>query len=129
MSEPKEHGSDSLQRGPDPQHGQHGAHDVHDVHDAAHFHNHAKLYLWIGAALMVLTGVTVGVSFIHFGSEEANIVVGLIIAIFKSALVAAIFMHLKEEKGTIYQFMSVTLIMVIVLFALCVLAIKDPILM
>lgn len=102
----------------------------HEVpHDAAHFHNHAKLYLVIGAALMVLTGVTVAVSYIPFKTVELHIGMGLLVAIIKSVLVAAIFMHLKEERGTIYQFMTVSLILLIALFALCVLAIKDPIVM
>lgn len=104
--------------------------ESHDTaHDAAHFHNHAKLYLFIGAALMVLTGVTVAVSYIPFKTVEMHIGMGLLVAIVKSVLVAAIFMHLKEEKGTIYQFMTIALIFLIALFALCVLAIKDPIVM
>lgn len=104
--------------------------DPHAVpHDAAHFHNHAKLYLYVGAALMVLTVVTVAVSYIPFKTVEMHIGMGLFVAIIKSALVAAIFMHLKEEKGTIYQFMIISVIFLIVLFALCVLAIKDPIVM
>lgn len=104
--------------------------DPHAVpHDAAHFQNHAKLYLMVGAVLMVLTVVTVAVSYIPFRSVQMHIGMGLLVAIVKSAFVALIFMHLKEEKGTIYQFMTAALILVIALFALCVLAIEDPIVM
>ena len=54
---------------------------------------HITWYIYIGTALIVLTGVTVGVSYHHFG-DIGNIVVALIIATLKAGLVASIFMHL-----------------------------------
>jgi len=55
-----------------------------------------KIYLMVGAALMVLTAVTVGVSFIPLGGWNAVVAVG--IASIKAALVALFFMHLLYDK-------------------------------
>jgi cytochrome c oxidase subunit 4 len=48
------------------------------------------------AALMVLTGITVGVAFIHLGS--LNFPVALGIAITKATLVILFFMHVKYSS-------------------------------
>jgi len=102
--------------------------DAHGVpHDAAHFHNHAKLYLLIGVILLAGTAATVALSYVDFGSDALNILFGMLLATFKASLVALIFMHLKEEKKTIYQFLFFTVIFVIGLFALSLLAFKDHI--
>jgi len=117
MSEPQSHGAAEAQ-----------LHDPHAVpHDAAHFHNHARLYAIIGAILLFCTALTVGLSYVDFGSREANIVVAILLAAFKATLVALIFMHLKQEKKTIYQFMLVTCIFVIGLFGLSILGFFDHI--
>ncbi len=60
---------------------------------------HVKAYLGVFVALAVLTVVTVLASKIHFGSKAANITIALLIATFKASLVAAIFMHLRWERG------------------------------
>ncbi len=91
---------------------------------------HIKFYIGIFAALMVLTVITVLVSFVHIGppdSMTANIIVGMIIATIKASLVAAFFMHLSTEKGTIYKIMIVSTLLVIGLFLLSILAFYDPI--
>jgi cytochrome c oxidase subunit 4 len=46
--------------------------------------------------LLVLTGITVGASYINFGS--GNIVIALTIASIKAIIVALIFMHLMHDK-------------------------------
>jgi len=51
-----------------------------------------KTYLTVGAALLVLTAITVGASFIDFGPY--NVTIALIIASIKALLVAFFFMHL-----------------------------------
>jgi len=95
--------------------------------DAAHIREHVKLYVVIGVTLLFFTGLTVLLSYVHFGSESANIAIGMLVASIKAAMVAAIFMHLKEERKTIYQFMTVTVIFALVLFLLTFLAFSDHI--
>ena len=51
-----------------------------------------RLYLGIGAALLVLTVVTVAVSFVNLGPW--NLAVAMVIASVKGLLVALFFMHL-----------------------------------
>jgi cytochrome c oxidase subunit 4 len=55
-----------------------------------------SLYFAIFFALLILTGVTVGVAFVDLGS--LNIVVALGIAGIKAFLVATFFMHLGYSK-------------------------------
>lgn len=102
-------------------------HSVSDHADQEHAASHAKAYLLVGAILLILTGVTVFLSYVDFGSQSRNIVVGMIVATFKASLVAAIFMHLKGEKKTIWQFLIMTTIFAIGLFMLTLLANGDPI--
>jgi len=62
----------------------------------ANHHEHIlpfSLYMKIGAALLVLTGVTVWVAQYHLG--EYNLIVAMIVAAVKGSLVALFFMHLK----------------------------------
>ena len=55
-----------------------------------------RTYLIVAAALFILTGLTVGVSFIHLGGWNA--LVAIFIASVKALLVAMIFMHLWYDK-------------------------------
>jgi cytochrome c oxidase subunit 4 len=77
--------------------------------------------------LGLCTLLTVGLSFVNFGTQNANIIVAMVVATFKAGLVAAIFMHLKSEKWTIYRFLLITLVFAIGLFALTALAFSNPI--
>ena len=95
--------------------------------DHSHVESHAKAYLAVGAILLALTGFTVFLSYVDFGSQSRNIIVGMVVATFKASLVAAIFMHLKGEKKTIWQFLIMTTIFAIGLFMLTLLANGDPI--
>src|SRR5277367_3667489 len=58
----------------------------------------ATTYLKTLIGLLILTGITVGASYIHFGSGAANVVVALTIATIKATLVALFFMHLLHDK-------------------------------
>ncbi len=63
-----------------------------------HSHSHGGP-IWYTAnlvMLLILTGITVGASYINFG--PANVVVALTIATIKAILVALIFMHLRWDK-------------------------------
>ncbi len=55
-----------------------------------------KVYLGVGLALFILTGVTVAVSFVDLGGFNA--VVAVLIASVKASLVVLVYMHLKYDK-------------------------------
>ncbi len=65
-----------------------------------------KSYFKVFLALMVLTALTVAVTTIHFG-DVLNIVVGVLIAVAKAALVIWIFMHLKFDNRRLRYFVYV----------------------
>jgi cytochrome c oxidase subunit 4 len=108
---------------------EHTTEDSHAVdHDTAHHvDKHVKGYLMVGGVLGLCTLLTVGLSFVNFGSGQANIIVAMIVATFKAGCVAAIFMHLKSEKWTIYRFLLITVVFFIGLFFLTGFALSDPI--
>jgi caa(3)-type oxidase subunit IV len=83
--------------------------------------------LLVGAVLLFCTGLTVALSYFNFGSAKANIYVAMALATFKAGCVAAIFMHLKSEKWTIYRFLLITVVFAIGLFMLTALAFSNPI--
>jgi cytochrome c oxidase subunit IV len=64
------------------------------MHDGSHVMGYGKL-LAIIAALLVLTGITVAVSYVNLGFY--NVPIALLIATTKSSLVLLFFMHLKYE--------------------------------
>ena len=99
------------------------------AHASSHDHHemHLKLYLGIGVALLLLTGFTVFLSYVDFGSQERNIVIGMLVASFKVSLVGAVFMHLKGEKATVWRFLYFTAFFVLGLFLLTYFHWADPI--
>ena len=68
---------------------------------------HIRTYLMVFGALLLLTGITVGVSYLHLAEAEA-VVVALIVAATKGSLVALFFMHLSHEKKVIYATLCLT---------------------
>jgi cytochrome c oxidase subunit 4 len=84
-------------------------------HDS-HLHD-IKPYLFVFGALLVLTVVTVLVSYWHLPPGPA-ILVGLFIATVKASLVAAFFMHLKNERVIIYGLLGITTFFAIILFTI-----------
>jgi cytochrome c oxidase subunit 4 len=75
------------------------AHAEHDHPDDGGVHVHiatARFYWGIFGALVVLTLLTVKVSYYDFGS--ANILIALLIATMKAGLVATFFMHLRHDS-------------------------------
>jgi cytochrome c oxidase subunit 4 len=66
------------------------------VHAHGHDHGGAGVYVKTLIALLILTVITVGASYVDFGS--GNIVIALFIATIKASLVALFFMHLRYEK-------------------------------
>ena len=72
-------------------------HAAHPDDGQVHVHIATAQFYWgIFSALIVLTLLTVRVSYYDFGS--ANIIIALLIATMKASLVAAFFMHLRHDK-------------------------------
>ena len=95
------------------------AHTPAHAHDS-HAHDikaHIGLYYKIFGALMVLTLITVGVSYLHLPHTQA-VILALAIAGLKASLVAMFFMHLKGERKMIYWTLYLTACFFVLLFAL-----------
>ena len=74
-----------------------------------------KIYVLVWAGLLILTGVTVSLAGMDFC--RLSIVVVLIIAAVKSALVLNFFMHLRYEKGLLlFKLMIPGILAILVLF-------------
>ncbi len=75
----------------------------------------AKGYLAIFGALLVLTSVTIGFSYLHL-PHSIGIPIGIAIAIAKAALVVMFFMHLKGEKPMVMWPLALTVFLFVGLF-------------
>jgi caa(3)-type oxidase subunit IV len=95
------------------------AHTAHDMH--------LGLYLGVGAGLLAATALTVGLSYVDFGSRKTNFIIAMVVATVKVGFVAAVFMHLKGEKWTIWKFLLFTIFFCTGLFLLTLLHTSDPI--
>ena len=80
--------------------------------------HHVKIYRNVFIALLFLTALTVGVTYIEFSSVGLGLFVGLLIASVKGYLVASQFMHLNDEKPFIYGTLIFTVIFFVVLIAI-----------
>jgi cytochrome c oxidase subunit IV len=78
---------------------------------------HVRSYITVFVALMVLTIITVAISYLDL-SVPLAVTVALIVATVKGALVAGVFMHLRSEQKLIYAVLVVTVLFFIVLMAL-----------
>ena len=86
-----------------------GGHDDH-----AHAHEGPSYYLIFGA-LVVLTIITVGVSYVPGMSPAVALIVAMAIASLKATLVALFFMHLKFEIKPIYIVVGVPVVLTIIM--------------
>ena len=86
------------------------------AHSPEEFKKHIKGYWVIFGILLVLTAVTVGVSYLHL-STAATVTVALLVATTKGTLVCLYFMHLIDEKKLIYWTLLLVASMAVVLFA------------
>src|SRR5687767_2841185 len=78
--------------------------------------HHEIPYLKVFAALMVLTVITVAIGiYLRFENEFVNVLLALLVACVKGALVAMFFMHLKYEGKLIYLIFVSPLILCVVL--------------
>ena len=80
---------------------------AHAGHDD--IRSHVKTYFMVFGALMVLTIITVAVSYVELATPMA-ITVALIVATIKGSLVALYFMHLAHERKVIYWVLTLTVI-------------------
>ncbi|MEX1138819.1 MAG: cytochrome C oxidase subunit IV family protein [Bacteroidota bacterium] len=87
---------------------------------------HVRTYILVFVALLVLTIVTVGVSYLHLSIVPA-VILALLIASVKGALVASYFMHLISEKKLVYFTLILTVVFLITLLSLPLLGFHDTI--
>ncbi len=73
-------------------------------------------YFGVWGALMVLTALTVAVSYMDFG--EFNLIIAMVVATIKAGLVAAIFMHLWFDGKFNAIVLSISLIFLFVFIAI-----------
>src|SRR5687767_10175302 len=77
------------------------------THDPAELKKHVRAYIMVFVSLMVLTLVTVAVSYLDLSTGPA-IALALVIASVKATLVACYFMHLISERKLILVVMALT---------------------
>ena len=75
-----------------------------------------KVYITVFVSLMVLTIVTVAISYLHLPVAMA-VTVAMIVASINGTLVACYFMHLISEKKLIYAVLALTFAFFVVLLA------------
>ena len=78
-----------------------------------------KEYFKVFFALLLFTAITVGAAYVHFGAHWLNILVGVVIAAIKSAMVIWIFMHIKFDNKYLRAMIVVPLFFsIVMMFAL-----------
>ena len=75
--------------------------------DPAEIKKSVRSYMTVFAMLMLFTVITVAASRFHFAVPVA-ITIALIIAAMKGSMVAAVFMHLSNEKRWVYGTLLLT---------------------
>ena len=84
---------------------------------AADIDRHVRVYITVFVVLMVLTIITVAISYLHL-PVAAAVSVALLVATVKGSLVACYFMHLISEKKLIYAVLLLTIVFFAALLAL-----------
>lgn len=105
-------------------------HEDNVQHGGEHSHGdidkHVRAAVVVFIALLVLTAVTVGVSYLHLPTGQA-IALALAIALLKGGLVCAWFMHLVSERQLIYAVLAVTVVFFLVLLLVPVITAQNHI--
>lgn len=81
----------------------------------------SRLYLWVFAALLLLTGLTVLASFYDLGGGRlhyANAVAAISIAVTKATLVVLYFMHVRWSSRLTWVFVGAGIFWLLILIAL-----------
>lgn len=92
----------------------------HPLDHAAEVDRQVRGYKVVFVALIALTAITVGVSYLHLEVHNA-VMVALAIACFKASLVALFFMHLISERQVIFVILAFTIAFFLVLLFLPIL--------
>jgi cytochrome c oxidase subunit IV len=88
------------------------------------FKKHLGKYYVVFVALLCLTAITVGVSYLRLNRPLA-IAIALIIASIKAGMVAAVFMHLISERKVIYAVLILTVAFFLLVLLLPMFTIVD----
>ena len=86
--------------------------------------HHVRIYVMVFVALAFLTIVTVAISYLDLG-PISSVALALFVASIKGSLVACYFMHLIDEKITIYWTLLITVAMFMVLLFVPLSALLD----
>lgn len=96
----------------------------HHEMSAEEVKKHVRVYIGVFVSLLILTGVTVGVSYLHL-SIGAAIGVALLVATVKGSLVACYFMHLISEKAMLFWILALCAFFFVVLLLIPVITVSD----
>lgn len=96
----------------------------HHEMSAEEVKKHVRVYIGVFVSLLILTGVTVGVSYLHL-SISAAIGVALLVATIKGSLVACYFMHLISEKAMLFWILALCAFFFVVLLLIPVITVSD----
>lgn len=88
---------------------------------------HHALYWKIFFALIVLTGVTVAVAQVHIPSMLIAVAVAMFVALIKGGLVVSFFMHLTEERKSLFAVLLLTIFFFGVLMSVPILTHQDSV--
>ena len=88
------------------------------AHSAEEVRREVKTYIAVFVCLLVLTLITVAVSYLHLPSVTERVLLAMLVAVTKGTLVALFFMHLKSERPFVYATLAFTAIFVVLVFAL-----------
>lgn len=83
-----------------------------DPHDLGHIQP-VKVYVSVLVALLILTVITVWIAQYDFGAM--NLVVAMVIASFKAAIVALFFMHLKYEHPLVWMYAGFPILLLFIM--------------
>jgi len=86
-------------------------------HSPEEIQKETRRYIVVFAALAALTVVTVAVSYLDLNMAAA-VTVALTVAVIKGTLVAGYFMHLFDEKKTVYAILILTVFFFAMVFLL-----------
>lgn len=96
-----------------------------NTHNVEAVHDQVRKYFYVFGALLVLTLLTVAISYLRLPVVPA-IIAAMVVASFKGSLVGSFFMHLISERKVIYLLLIFTAIFFLGLMILPVAHLLDP---